>query len=243
MPSRLLFSMVLVAILLPGLAGCAEPGQGPLPANRLEGLYLQLTYSFGDLVLNHYYFTRDGKLHMHAPEGGPEAFDWDKARREKPDITGTYEINGQQLVVQLANGQTRTMELVRRDDGELDIDGLYAAKVDTFADNQRYDGSWSWSGSAGGGTGAVVSAGKSITLRADGTFERSGVGGATISTADGSGDTAIATSQSSGTYRLWGNNLELKDAGGKVTTHTAYPYDMDDKLPWINIDGAMYKPL
>lgn len=237
-----LVASLLVALPLAGVAGCAEPG-GPLPANRTEGLYLQLTYSFGNLVMNHYYFTRDGQLTMHTPEGGPDAFNWEQARREKPDITGTYEISGEELVVQLANGDTRTMGFVRRDDGGLDIDGLYAAKVDTFTDNQRLDGKWSWSGSAGGGSGATVSAGHSITLRADGSFEQSGVGGVAIDSADGSSAGGSATSQSSGQYRFWGNNLELKHASGKTTTHTAYPYDMDARVPWVSIDGAMYKPL
>lgn len=246
-------AMSVALVSLAASLGCAaeQPGSATgasvvaaasdkLPADKLEGLYFTMVHAFGSWQQDHYFFSRDGQVLRGVPKGGLDNFDWARARKEMPDAAGTYEIQGDKLVLKMANGKESKIDFAREKDGNLTLDGIFASKCDSFKPGEKLDGIWGWAGGAGGGTGAVVAAGHSITLRPDGTFEESRVGGAKI-VSGGETKTAKSEGATTGSYELGGNTLTLKHKSGETTKHTVYPYEMEKDDIRLNFDGAMHR--
>lgn len=249
----------LVGMMLAGsvLGGCnreqseahaaeAAPAEAPLPANALEGIYFRMMFRFfgnsGSFEQEHYFFARDGKFYEGVPAGGPVAFDWAKAAEQKPALTGTYKIDGDSITLTPARKDRKPtkMKFQREKDGNITLDGIFTKRVEQFKKGQTLEGHYSFAAIAGGGTNAVASTGQSFVFKPDGTFTSKNLGAASISAR---GETINATSgnESSGTYEVSGNTLELRHKDGRVTRHTVYPYDMGEGRVDLNVDGKMFE--
>lgn len=229
-------------------ASGTDAAEAPVPENRLSGIYFRMiSYyngSYFSFQQEHYFFSRDGKVFYGVPPGGPENFDWAAAAQKWPTKTGTYDIADGKLTITWggdANPKVKQMPFARTDDGNIELEEIYTSRVGKFDPDTKLEGTFSWAGSAGGGTGAYVGSARSITFAKDGTFTSSALGMATIQ-ARGDTATTSAESQSAGTYSISGNTMTLKHQDGRETQHTVYPFtNVDDEME-INVDGAMMAP-
>lgn len=227
--------------------GAEETVEAAVPDNRLAGLYFRMVSyhngSYFEFHQEHYYFTADGKAYMGVPRGGLENFDWTAAAREKPTITGTYDIADGKLTITWAdaNKKPTSMPFKRKEEGNVELDGLFTSKVGRFEKDTKLEGTYSWAGSSGGGMVAFVGSARSITFAKDGTYKASAVGSASINAA---GQTIAGSSESidEGTYTISGNTMTLTHKDGSTTHHTVYPFTNIDNQLEINVDGAMMAP-
>jgi hypothetical protein len=226
----------------------AEPGapvtQEAAADGAPSGLYMRVQIWGGSITLEHFYFAPDGRVYQGVPPGGLDAGAIDRAAREAPNSVGSFELEGKSLVIAWPKREPRTYELERLDDGDLELDGIFTKRVGSFREGARLSARWGWSGTAGAGTGSVVSAARGLVLRADGTFDESGVGGVSATLSTGESVTGHSANQTRGTYTLGGNTLVLAHADGRVTRHTVYPYpddgDPEARPKRLNVDGGMY---
>lgn len=215
----------------------------PFGGSGLEGLYFRIQIWSGNITQEHFYFTRDGQVYWGVPPGGLDHFDIDAAKEETPNLVGTWKIEGDKIIFVWPKEGERTMTFERVSDGNIELDGLFTKKVSRFDDGQELNGRYGWLGMAGGGTGAVVSAGRGLTFHENGSFSDQSVGGTSVDTQYGGGS-ARSESATSGTYEVSGNTLTLNHRDGRTTRHTVYPYGEreDEENPErINVDGAMMK--
>lgn len=235
---------LLVACLLSLSVGCdpagAADGAGPEKSAGLDGLHFKMIFAYGSFQQEHFLFSRDGKYYAGLPTGGPEHFDWARAEREQPATTGTYQIVNGELLLTPANGKAGTKYKYEVGADGVLLDGILLTKVDAFKPGGTLDGSYSWGALVGRGSGATVSAGVSYRFKPDGTFTCSRVAGVAV-TAAGDSHSASTEGETSGTYTVSGNTMELKHKSGQVTRHCVYPYEIDPDDIRLNIDGNMCK--
>jgi hypothetical protein len=226
-----------IGVLLTGCGSLARPFAA---AGGLDGLYFQMKFAFGNYEPDHWVFTANGKYFHGLPPGGLEHFDIDAGIRAAPGKGGTYAIEGPSLILTPAQGAAAKRKFENAG-GTLKLDGTLLSKAAKFDRGATLDARYSWSGSAGAGTSASVSAGVSYAFTSQGTFTGSRVAGVAVS-AGGQSQGAASGGETSGTYALAGNTLTLTHKGGQVTRHTVFPYDMGDPKPWLSIDGRLCRP-
>jgi hypothetical protein len=219
------FCLSLVSTLLFTLCGCSR-------ADIPEGMYLMTRMAFGSLETTGYYFQ--GNEIFEAPKGGD---DFAAFKQANPKKHGTYVVEGDTMRVTWGGGRSATeSKLEKKEKGCFYFNGGLFCPVQPFANETNLDGTYSGGGSAGMGTGAVVSSASSITFSKDGKYTASRVGGVSTESSRVSAG-ASATSSDSGTYEIAGYTLTLKSSSGSTTKVTAFPYEPDH----LYYEGRMMK--
>ncbi|MFS0726983.1 hypothetical protein [Paenibacillus sp. 1P07SE] len=237
--SHYIFVCLLVAMVL--LAGCtsnvspgggtdngghyqpAEPGSVNL--ERLQGMYYGFSPDFdgsecGGMCWNIITFLPDQQVVLDAPpSGGPETIDCGEG------ICQSYTIENGELI--LEDGETRSIEVAG---GLLVIDEVELAPVQPVEDNLTLDQEYEHQGFSGlaGISAGSTSWRETITFKPDGTYESSDL--MIGSVAGGAPTTGAAGGDSSGTYRISGNTIELTDSSGDVSRALFFIHDDDDSI-------------
>jgi hypothetical protein len=141
--------------------------------------------------------------------------------------------------------ESETKPFAKQGDG-LEIDGGSYIAVPAVAAGTPFEGTWRYFFAAVGSTASSstsVSSERLLTLRRDGTFERTGWSGASGTNDSGSGTVGFTTSGSrpsmSGHYKVEGYALELAGDDGKTERLSIFaPEEESDKL--LVIGGANY---
>jgi hypothetical protein len=204
-------------------------------AGGLDGLYFRMMMAFGNVNQEHWWFLPGGRFMNAVPDGGLDAAMFEATCQKKPEVCGTYQVQGAKLQLIPRKGSPRSLGFKQLPEGNIELDGLFTKHVDQFGKDATLDGHYSWSGGASGG-GTAVSASKGFDFHTDGTFSTNSTAGNSI----GTKYAARSEGAGAGTYKLNGNILDLTD-NGKTTRHTAYPYKLSESDVRLNIDGEMYK--
>jgi hypothetical protein len=187
-----------------------------------------------------WYFAPDGTVYQNLESGFSAE---DLAAHGGPK--GTCSIAGDKLEVTWADAK-KTSSTIKRSASGTGFSwnaGIFSAvkAFEKMADVAgTYEGGESLAGSSGN---AVVS--KRLALRADGTFEWSGVSFASAAS-NASRVSVGGTGASTGRWQLSGMSLILTDANGTVLRRIVFPYD-DDTTPLkpdrMFFGGILYKRL
>jgi hypothetical protein len=204
-----------------------------LAADRLEGMYLMTRFSGGSLQTSAYYFTPAGEV-FEEPTGGS---DFQAFKASAPQQAGKYMVSGDKMRIEWG-GKRRALEaeLERKERGCFYFNGGLFCPVKPFPKDAKLEGRYSGGGTAGGGTGAVVSSASSITFKPDGTYSTSAIGGVSATV----GGTSVGKSSSSsakGKYQLDQYTLTLKGDDGTIQKRTVFPYDTNR----LYFEGSMMK--
>ena len=219
------FCLSLTPALLFILCGCSRAA---IP----EGMYLMTRMAFGSLQTTGYYFQ--GNEIFEGPAGGD---DFATFKQAHPKKHGTYVVEGEKMMVTWGGGRSATeSRLEKKDKGCFYFNGGLFCPVKPFANGTKLEGTYSGGGSAGIGTGAVVSSASSITFTKDGKYTAGRVGGVSAESNRVSAG-ASATGSDSGTYEVSGYTLTLKSDGGATTKVTTFPYETDR----LYYEGRMMK--
>jgi len=221
--------------------GIPDPGDSD---EKLDGLFMQLSYSFGNLYKIWYFFTPAGYVYLNnIPPGGLEFFDFAKAAQEEPDNVGSYVVQGEKLIITKADGEVDELEFGHDEDDpeNLEIDGLFASKADKFKPGETFEGTYQGGASVGGG--AVMST-QTYEFSKDGTYKWSAIGTVSMTTSE-SHVSAGSTGEAQGTYKVIGegNTIELTPAGGETVRYTLFPFENLDGEIELVINGGFYGPL
>ena len=216
------------------------PAKARFDGSRPIGLYLMTKYwiATGALEKAVWYFAPDGRVFLN-PEGGFTEADLAAHKGSR----GTISMNGADMTVTWSDGKTSTSD-VERDagsDGFAWDTGLFAP-VQAFGDSSKLVGKWEGGESLSfSGSSAITS--RSLDIRADHTFQRSGVASLRSASNESVASTG-ATSESSGSWSLQGYVLTLTFGDGKVMKGIAFPFD-DEETPVypdrFYFNGTLYK--
>lgn len=219
-------------------------GDGParprFDGSRPIGLYLMTKYwiATGSLEKSVWYFAPDGRVFLN-PDGGFSEPELSAQSQAKGNIT----MNGDVMTITWSDGRTSSNDVERSDgsDGFAWDTGLYAP-VKPFGDSAQLVGKWEGGESISfSGNSAITS--RSLDIRADGTFQRTGVASLRSESSE-SIASAGASAESSGTWVLDGYTLTLTFGDGKVMRGVAFPFD-DEATPLypdrFYFSGTMYK--
>jgi hypothetical protein len=211
--------------LLLALSGCSR-------AEIPDGMYLMTRMAFGSLETSAYYFR--GNEIFEKPTGGE---DFDRMKQEKPKSHGTYTVEGEKMKVVWGGGRRASeSKLEKSNAGCFYFDAGLFCPMKPFASGTRLEGTYSGAGSAGMGTGAVVSSASSITFAKDGTYSAARVGGVSTESSRVSAG-ASSSNQDSGSYELSNYTLTLKSSAGTATKVTVFPFE-ENRLYY---EGRMMK--
>lgn len=202
-------------------------------ATGLNGLYVQVGVRVGQgITRDHWFFLPDGKYLEGIPQGGLNETEWRRSCSPQADRCGTYTVSGDQITLNPMHGAALIHRLRRVPDGSLEIDGRPARHVDKFAPKATLNGTYFAldPDASSASTGGVAASTKSFAFRPDGTFSAS----------DHRVLARAASSSRAGTYKLYGNILELTE-GGITIRHVVYPVDQGDGAVRLVIDGESFK--
>jgi hypothetical protein len=200
-----LFAAVQILFFAVSTASCAdiEPG-----------LYLRTLYAGGHLDISSVYFAAGNKIAVD-PNDGVDPFDFDAAAKKRPDLVGTYKLNGDKIDITWANGKSDSFS-VEFEKGKISaLNGGLMSKADAFPKDKKLAATY-----ANIGTTKNVSGSFTITLTSDGKFTTDGLGGIRGIP----GNTGVAEKITQGTYKLSGNTLILTTSDGAETKHTVMPF-------------------
>ncbi len=218
-----------------------EPAKPVAGATPLNGIYLRQEQSFQGTALTHqedyYTFFPDGRVYHSVPPEGPTRFDWAAESKRRPDRSGRYGIQGDRITFSWATGRTYTWKITGTG-AEFDLNMSPTVKVDKFPANARLSGTYH-RGSVNAAAGLpTVSKATVYSFHPDGTVSLEGMKGT-----DTTNVTITIDETARGTYRLSGNDLEIR-WGGEVWYCTAFPqYDgaPTQSPPRISINGALFE--
>lgn len=188
----------------------------------LEGAYHRVQSWFFDGRVSFenegWFFAKNGRV-ARTPRGGFDAKAF-AAAKEARRTDGVYWLEGGKLFVKWANKPKVEEHKFARKGDDLEIGGLFAARVQGFKKGWRADASYEGGATAGGG-GSFVASSNTLILRRDGTFTRSAMGSAIVAT---SADTFVgsAASEAAGSYEFDGHTLTLKHADGRTERFTVF---------------------
>ncbi|MCE9563545.1 MAG: hypothetical protein K8U57_16005 [Planctomycetes bacterium] len=203
------------------------------------GLYLRMTYAFGNLSLNTIYIGTGNNIAID-PKNGIDPFDFKVAAKESSQKVGTFKIEGNKILVTWT-GATKAERLdVEFEKGKFSVyDGGLVSKADAYAKNQTLEATF-----AGSGQTANVSSSRTLSLTSGGKYTMTQIGGVR----GVPGKTGVAEKTVQGTYKLAGNTLTLTTSAGDVTKHTVMPFNtaLDPKKAKLSdehliFDGANLK--
>lgn len=201
----------------------ADPGSVDL--ERLEGMYYGFSpdfdgYDCGGMCWNIITFLPGGQVVMDAPlSGGPETINCAEG------VCQSYTIEDGELI--LEDGDTIAIAI---DGDTLIIDEVELAPVQPVEDGLTLDQEYTHRGFSGlvGISSGSTSWREDIVLRPDGTYESSDL--MIGSVAGGAPTTGAAGGDSSGTYRISGNTIELTDTSGETSKALFFIHDDDDSI-------------
>lgn len=215
----------------------AGTAKGTFRSGKPSGLWFMTKFW---IATNHlekavWYFAPDGRVFVN-PEGIT-----DDALAAHKGRSGTFDVEGGNLVIRWSDGSTSSNELERNGEGFAFDTGLYAP-IDPFTNPSELAGTWEGGSSMSfGGGSSIVS--NTLVISGDGTFSRSGT--ASIrSESDRSVASAGGSSNARGRWDLDGYTMTLTYENGEVVRGVAFPYD-DEKTPFhpdrFYFAGVMYR--
>lgn len=223
--------------LLAGLGGNNDH-TGGFSGDRPTGLFFMTRYwvATGSLEKAVWYFDENGSVYQNLSTGFSEA---DLAAHEGQ--RGTYSVDGDQMTVQWADGNTTTSTLERDGDG-------FAWDTGMFVPVEPFDGSEDLGGTWEGGSSLTTSAGyaavaRTLLLREDGTYQWDSASSFSGASAQ-SGYSTGGEKSSSGRWTIEGFSMTLESPDGETVRGIAFPFD-DEDTP-VNPDqfffaGTMYR--
>ena len=189
------------------------------PPQPFQGLYLQLQGAGGGNQYVHYYFWKDGRVCWGLPTGGLDREPADfGAVQQHTEKCGTYRVSGNQMELQLGNDAAYQASLANRRGDSFEMNQYTTAKVSNFGSGKALSGTYTASTYVGNELYKLA-----YVFQSNGsyTFTRQPV--------------IRGTAQRfTGSYRLFGNTLEL--TGADAPKRTAYPFPNGD----IMIDGGVF---
>ena len=217
------------------LAPPLNPGAGTkLP---LDGLYMKVYQANGSAIIELYYFTPDGKVSTR-PFGGIDPFDWTAAAKNFPGYTGTYTLQGGNILMRMGDGKTRKETYGVNNEG-VQLDGYLAQKMGGFQQGAKLTGRWSGSSSSVFGVDRATSS-WNFNFANDGTYEWERQGAVFAKGPDVTGS-AGANSRERGTFALAGNTLRLTPTQGQPRSLTIFPYEGYGNEQQFNIEGMFFR--
>ncbi|QKG55708.1 hypothetical protein GKZ68_03055 [Hymenobacter sp. BRD128] len=223
-------------------APVAAPPAGPAPvAGRLVGgkpvgLFFGTKTVLGHFITMTYYFGPDGVAYENPPGLSVAALAATPARSKGP-----YSVSGKTLSIAWpGDRKAETAAMNSLTNGFSWSLGSIFSAVGPFQSPSQLVGTFE------GGTStfatavgqAVVSS--TLTFRADGTYQGSGVATVTTATAGSVAETG-GTSQQAGHWSLSGWYLTLTDAQGRTTRGIAYPVGTGSQVTLFNYNGMAYQ--
>ncbi|MDO7884084.1 hypothetical protein [Hymenobacter cheonanensis] len=212
------------------------PVAGHLVGSKPVGLFFGTKTVLGHFITMTYYFGPDGIAYENPPGLSPAALAATPARSKGP-----YSVAGKTLSIAWPGdrkAETAAMSPLTNGFG-WSLGSIFSAVGPFKSPSQlvgTFEGGTSTFASAVGQ--AVVSS--TLTFRADGTYQGSGVATVTTATAGGVAETG-GTSQQAGHWSLNGWYLTLTDAQGRTTRGIAYPVGKDSKVTLFNFNGMAYE--
>lgn len=240
--------LVVLVVLVQGLLTSSGRAQS---SSELRGLYWAyfatsgFSYDFQgnpqytrDYTLHWYYFAPNAGVYNGLPLGGLESFNCNARDAKGKPVCQSYRISGG--TIQFGNDKPVRF---KRDGLKLEIDGeVYApvSKLEGLKLNAVYSGQ-SYTQTTGVSATNVLT----YTFKSDGSFERQSA--STVSsttdpnnTQDSRTDTSFReASNARGTYRFFGNTLELKLKDGQLIRLTAVMLFADRS--WLVLNGRTFK--
>jgi hypothetical protein len=211
----------------------------PAAGNGPAGLYFKVYQAFGGLVREYFLFTADGRFSTQ-PFGGVDPFDFAGQAQRSPGSTGTYSIEGTNMVLRFANNKTQKLPYRKTKDG-IELEGSEALRMGSWPASTKFDGMYEGGSSSVGGTDRATSA-RLIVFRSDGTYELESGG-----TVQANGPRVVGSAGSfgkeKGTYTVGGNTLRLTRSDGRVTSVTTFPFEMSATDIRVNFDGMLLKKI
>lgn len=211
------------------------PGAG-IPASAIEGVYHNWNWgaaaNFGMVDYGaDYVFFRNGET-WRKPDAAPQDIDPAKAKEARRQDWGTWRRAGNDVVLTM-NGKAEERFAPDR-----------LIRYEPAGADQRVEGSWRSSlggvGQTAGNT-AITSVSRSITLHADGRFERGGFSSASFSSQNAAGTFATTAPARNGRYRINGYILELTyDDGRRDSAIFYWAGGKDDRYGMLFINGEKF---
>jgi hypothetical protein len=200
------------------------------------GLWFMTRYINGSLEKAAWYFSPDGVAYENPDEGlSPQSLAAHKGRK------GKFTWTGKKMTVAWSDGTKTDSEVESDNTGFMwDMGGF--VPVEPFADAKLAAGNYEGGESLSHGGNAVM-VGRTIDLKADGTYEyeaAASVKGSTDQTTLKGGATGGGTT---GTWSLNGFIMTLKGSDGKTLNRIAFPFDGGDKIKRMYLGGTMYKEM
>ncbi|MFO0867038.1 MAG: pentapeptide repeat-containing protein [Gemmataceae bacterium] len=210
---------------------------GPGAKLPLDGLYMKVYQANGSAIIELFYFTPDGKVSTR-PFGGLNPFDWAKAAKTFSGYTGTYTIQGGNILMRMGDGKTRKETYGINNEG-VQLDGYLAQKMPSFPQGAKLTGRWSGSSSSVGGVDRATSS-WSFHFGNDGTYEWERQGAVFAKGPDVTGFGG-ANARERGTFALSGNTLRLTPSQGQPRSMTIFPYEGYGNEQQFNIEGMFFR--
>ncbi|WP_169730653.1 hypothetical protein [Calidithermus chliarophilus] len=234
----------------PAKAPPPPPGSGGLEGRfyswGLDVMASSGTPRCGGLCWDLYFFHKNGYVYTGEPEEGLEEADCSRTKPNGFPVCEVYRVQGNQIVI--GGGKPVAFQ---RSAGGLKLGGKTLTRLeplDGLKLQGRYRSLSAFStsvGGSGGGFSEVV-----LTFGRDGRFVREGVSGYSFNATDTGtpgGDTtagvAVGSQRSnSGTYRFFGNTLELEFGDGRVVRYFAFVGERDKggKVKLLRLGGRDY---
>lgn len=198
----------------------------PVDLNKLNGMYYGFRadlggYECSGLCWDIYTFMPNKKVLIGPPtNGGPETID---CKKEK---CLNYSISKGEL--KLSNG--KSFPIKKSENGFLMINGTMLDKVQPVPKGTTFNNNYTFMGYSGliGITPAANSWTYKLTLRANGTFELSGVSiGSLMANSNPSTHTSQSSKIEKGKYKIQNNTITMTDGDGKVHKSLFFIHDSD----------------
>ncbi len=222
----------------------SQPILGKMVQGKPVGFFYMQKYWLATRNLEHacWYFTADGRFYQNLTTGFSEQ---ELAQHTGPH--GKFQIQGNKLTFHWSDGKSTTSEMEIEETGFYWDTGSFIG-VEPFAEQSivgDYEGGTS---STFAGTSATIA--KTLSLKANGTFELGGFASfrTVEETPRGTKSSPLAAggSETSGRWEHDGFYLTLTFDSGKTERHIIFPFDSKETPVYpdrLFVSGIMYKKL
>jgi hypothetical protein len=193
-----------------------SPAQASPAATGLSGLYFMTRFWVGSGLEMATYRFQGGSVVRN-----PIGQDLEAERALHPADAGTFQLQGSQLVHNLAGKHTATFEVM--DHGCFGWDAGIFCPVEVFPRGATLEGTFEGGASASAGGNSPI-ASTQITFRRDGTYD---LGSAVSFSTKGSKTETSggSTSSARGTYRIEGTAMHMTPEGGNESIVSTFPLE------------------
>jgi hypothetical protein len=213
-----------------------EESSASLDNSKSKGkLYLRtqmVSYPNSYLIIQWIFLGEDGTI-VYDPVHGVNPVDYNAERADNADNVGKYELNGDQLVVEMENGKSSSQRYETRNGNISYIDGGTASIQTGVPAGFKLNGQYS-----GGAITKNLTSTHSYIFNEDGRFSLGRLGSVNTESTDG---TASSQDERGGKYFINGNTLTLNFDDGTEEKAIIGIMDIGSGKPFLVINQTSFR--